>query len=316
MHFQDPHPVKCEKCAAESKIPVATLLRLEAVCPNCHAEMRGIGLRMRELCDDWGGFVRINELSLKMEKLDKELSPLSFTDEEFNSIRTLRDLASAVQRRLPPGPGAEARSLQLIRHALQALWLPVVGSESLDVPLLDAIHPCRFGESARLEAGAGTQLNSLQRSILDGKTEEARLCATQHPELLQSRTITGWSLLTLARAKGIPATTAALLRAGAVEEHGKSEYKMLLHSCLQQISHEHTAASWIRGFEYEIWHYVETRQQLPEDTDPYRFSTLPTGRLDDLQFLAEQCGGWWTYEGFVSMQTWKHRYDEWVARRC
>ncbi|MCC6351503.1 MAG: hypothetical protein IT202_03235 [Fimbriimonadaceae bacterium] len=68
-----------------------------------------------------------------------------------------------------------------------------------------------------------------------------------------------------------------------------------------------------------------SHRENPADLPP----TPPGGRRGQLQGqthaaggaeggfqLPIGCGGWWTYEGFVSMQTWKHRYDEWVGKKC
>jgi hypothetical protein len=153
-------------------------------------------------------------------------------------------------------------------------------------------------------------LNPVQQAILAGDTERARECAAENPELLGSVTGAGMSILTLARANGRAATVVAMIRAGAPGAEATEDWQDLLHACIAQVSQDHAAAGWLADLEFLVWRVVANREPSEED-DPFGFSRIPNAQLDDLRFLAEKCGGWWTHEGFVTMETWRHRYDEW-----
>lgn len=154
-------------------------------------------------------------------------------------------------------------------------------------------------------------LNELQQAILDGDTERARAHAARHPELLATVTGAGMSILTLARAQGCVATVVAMIRAGAPSAEATEDWSTLLYASIVQVSERHAAAHWLRDLEFLVWRSVVNREPMSEDDDPFGFSRIPTAQRDDLRFLGERCGGWWTGDGFVTMQTWLHGFEAW-----
>jgi hypothetical protein len=68
-----------------------------------------------------------------------------------------------------------------------------------------------------------------------------------------------------------------------------------------------------------LWHLLEARRPLPEDIDPWGFSNLPGGVLDDLGWLADDAGGWWRWDEraggarFAERIAWQVAYREWAG---
>lgn len=72
------------------------------------------------------------------------------------------------------------------------------------------------------------------------------------------------------------------------------------------LSEEHWCASWMLGMEYSLW--------PPAAGTRFGMGAITERQATLLQLLAEEAGGWWTYDNekgptFVRLDAWKEKYD-------
>jgi hypothetical protein len=115
--FADPLNIICPHCATRSDQRVARLLALEAACPQCKWSLIAIGLGMRRSLDEWSKFIFPVLLAIELEKqLGCEIK-----EEELGRVKTLRDLAGAVERRLPPAGTATSQAMSMVKSAAEQI---------------------------------------------------------------------------------------------------------------------------------------------------------------------------------------------------
>ena len=103
---------------------------------------------MRRSLDDWRNFIFPVLLAIELEK---QLGCM-IKEEELGQVKTLRDLAAAVGRRLPPADAAPSQATSAVKSAVEQLrregLIPAgeccEDTLSFDVPLLEAIDPHRW----------------------------------------------------------------------------------------------------------------------------------------------------------------------------
>lgn len=156
-------------------------------------------------------------------------------------------------------------------------------------------------------------LNPLQDAILEGKTEVARALAGASPHLLNSRTDIGTDILDLARKKGVTSTYVAMLRAGAPGSQFVSNWPELLEAYIHELSDSQACAGWLTDIEYYLWYALTTSNPLPESFDRFGFTSIPTGAVGDLSFLADRSGVWFSHRLPVNLPKWNELYAEWLA---
>jgi hypothetical protein len=84
-----------------------------------------------------------------------------------------------------------------------------------------------------------------------------------------------------------------------------AEYaQRLLRIVMGDISEEHWAAGWLIGLEVHLWAMC-----CGDRIGNYGMGDVPQSQIEELQQLAADAGGWWTYEEFVPMQEWLARYE-------
>src|SRR5262249_45097524 len=140
MRFLDPLPTTCVGCSAKSPQRVADLLSLRARCPACGASLGEVGRRMRALLDEAGTVFSLVEIALGLE----DGQGVTISNAELEGVTTLRQLAAAVQRHLPPGPESEQRSVELVTAAARQSSSCRAEELPLDASILDALSPDRW----------------------------------------------------------------------------------------------------------------------------------------------------------------------------
>ena len=78
---------------------------------------RSIGLKMRQMADDWGDFCTRAGLAVELELL----TGLELTDQETEAVRTLRELARVIEPRLPAGGDRVELAEALVREAARGV---------------------------------------------------------------------------------------------------------------------------------------------------------------------------------------------------
>ena len=148
MRFQDPLEIKCDACGATIAVPVRSLLRLEAFCPDCQASLREIGLAMRANCDETATFFKAVEVIMQIEDEHGVQIPDSVVqDTGLWEQLTIRDLVNAAHSCLDDRDN-ELCAETVVFTAIKTLFPNVQETLPLDAPLLDAIAPDRdYGAS-------------------------------------------------------------------------------------------------------------------------------------------------------------------------
>lgn len=98
MTLQDPQRVDCPSCGARTRVPLATLLRNQAVCSACGGSLHELGERTREQIKALSRFLIVAE-TLFMFEGEGEFETI---DADLDGLRTPRDLIEYVGRRAAP----------------------------------------------------------------------------------------------------------------------------------------------------------------------------------------------------------------------
>lgn len=94
------------------------------------------------MVDEENAMFAIVEIALEVERTVGG----TIGDDELQAVKTLRDFARLVERRLPEGPKAGVKAVEMVRTAaLKIDWFTVTAADpDFDVPLLDALRPGRW----------------------------------------------------------------------------------------------------------------------------------------------------------------------------
>jgi len=94
------------------------------------------------MCDEWSAYVTPVMLLVEVDGLLGRSIPIK--DDEYESLRTLRDVVSVVSRGLTSEPNHEEMALNAVLAAAKAKAPRHSGAWNLDLSLPDALWPDRF----------------------------------------------------------------------------------------------------------------------------------------------------------------------------
>jgi hypothetical protein len=95
---------------------------------------------MRVTIDEAGTYFELVKIAMKLED---ELS-ITISDTELEGIKTLRQIATVVQRHLPASSDVQTRALELTQDAARICSSGNADPVAVDAPLLDALVPNRW----------------------------------------------------------------------------------------------------------------------------------------------------------------------------
>lgn len=153
-------------------------------------------------------------------------------------------------------------------------------------------------------------MDPLGRAILDGRVSDVRTLVKRDPSSLDLFSPSGSTMLRLAEDKGVVETIVVLLYANSPGAESYDDYEALLHAYVMETSESWTSTGWESGIEFTIWSLVvgdRASHQFSEHHNPF---SLGPEEKDEWLFLAEKAGGWPTFEEFLSLESWKMRYEE------
>lgn len=148
----------------------------------------------------------------------------------------------------------------------------------------------------------------LLRAVDENRLDDVRRIANENAKLMNVPTGSGTFPIELAQQKGYPYVAAALLRAGAP---GDIDAGDLLLDYIYCFSQDWTCATWLGGIEFILWSLA--RNEFAFADTPFLFDNFDDESRADLSYLADRCGGWWTWEDsgptFVTSDRWHEMYS-------
>ena len=131
-----------------------------------------------------------------------------------------------------------------------------------------------------------------------------------HPELIESVTESGLTVLDVALASGDLSSVLAVVSHGATSAQWSPSPKML-PAYMAYVSGLF-GAGWLDGIEFETYRMAFGRQP----TSGWEYP-VTVRQIDDLRMLSAEFDGWACWEGsverFVPMEEWQTMFDEWTT---